>query len=373
MTVSRMAVSVGARETAQVAPVTRYDALLLLSFGGPDGPEDVLPFLENVVRGRGVPRERLLAVAEHYQHFGGVSPINTANRELLDRIRTDFAESGFDLSVYWGNRNWHPLVEDTVRQMAADGVTSALVLATSAYASYSGCRQYQEDLERARSTAGPGAPELAKLRHFFDHPGFIDPQVDGVRAALAAIPDGRRATARLVFTAHSIPLVMAARSGPDALGGDLRPQDGLYVRELHEASRLVAERAAPGVEWSLVWQSRSGPPTVPWLEPDVNDHLRELAAQGVTDVIVVPIGFVSDHVEVLWDLDNEAAQTAADAGLGFTRTASPGHDPRFVAMVRELVTERLDAAAPKRALSRIGPMHDRCPAGCCPSGRPAGR
>jgi ferrochelatase len=336
-----------------------YDALLLLSFGGPEGPDDVLPFLENVVRGRGVPRERLLEVAEHYGHFGGVSPINAQNRALLAAVRAELAAHGPDLPVYWGNRNWHPYVEDAVAAMRADGVRRALVFVTSAYTSFSGCRQYQDDLARARAAVGEDAPELEKLRHYFNHPGFVAANADAVRAALATLPepDG----ARLVFTAHSIPESMEAASGP---GGHL------YSAQLREASRLVAEAVrGPGAPFDLVWQSRSGPPSVPWLEPDVNDHLAALADRGVAAVVVSPVGFVSDHVEVLWDLDEEAALTAGKLGLGFARAATVGTDPRFVAMVRELVAERLDPAAPRLALGPLGPSHDRCPVGCCPAPR----
>jgi ferrochelatase len=350
-----------------------YDGFLLLSFGGPEGPDDVMPFLENVVRGRGVPRDRLLEVAEHYQHFDGISPINGANRDLLDRIRAEFRDHGIGLPVYWGNRNWHPFVEDTVATMAADGVTNALVFATSAYSGYSACRQYWEDLDRARAAVGAGAPQLHKLRHFFDHPGFVEPLVDSVRGAVASLAAVGVADPRLVFTAHSVPLAMAARSGPEALERELAPDEGLYVRELAAAAQLVAERAAPMLGWDLVWQSRSGPPHVPWLEPDINDHLRALAADGVAAVVAVPIGFVSDHVEVIWDLDHEAAHTASQVGIKLCRTVTPGHDDRFSAMVRELVQERLDPPAPRRALSALGPMHDVCPLGCCPSGRPAAR
>ena len=335
-----------------------YDALLLLSFGGPEGQDDVLPFLENVVRGRGVPRERLLEVAEHYRHFGGVSPINDQNRALLAAIRSLFAERGPDLPVYWGNRNWHPLVEDTVATMRDDGVRRALVLATSAYTSYSGCRQYQDDLARAREAVGEGAPELEKLRHFFNHPGFVEPNADAVGAALSRLPDP--AGARLVFTAHSIPDSMEVSSGP---------RGHLYSTQLREASRLVAEAVrGEGAEFDLVWQSRSGPPSVPWLEPDVNDHLASLADKGVGGVVVSPVGFVSDHVEVLWDLDEEAAQTAERLGLAYARAATVGTDPRFVAMVRELVLERMEGA-PRRALGPMGPSHDVCPLGCCPAPR----
>jgi len=341
-----------------------YDALLLLSFGGPEGPDDVMPFLENVVRGRGVPRERLLEVAGHYRRFGGVSPINAQNRALLDAIRAELAAHGPDLPVYWGNRNWQPLVEDTVATMREDGVGRALVFVTSAYTSYSGCRQYQDDLSRAREAVGPGAPQLDKLRHYFNHPGFVEPNADAVRAALATLPDPD--AARLVFTAHSIPESMEVASGP---GGRL------YSTQLAEASRLVAEAVrGPGADFDVVWQSRSGPPSVPWLEPDVNDHLASLADRGVTAVVVSPVGFVSDHVEVLWDLDEEAAETAGKLGLAFARAATVGADPRFVTMVRQLVAERVDPAAPRLALGSMGPGHDRCPVGCCPaSRRPAAR
>jgi ferrochelatase len=344
----------GTPPSAAPAPGGRREALLLLSFGGPEGPDDVLPFLENVTRGRGIPRERLLAVAEHYRHFGGVSPINEQNKALVAALRAEL-----DLPVYWGNRNWHPLLEDTLGEMRADGVQRALAFVTSAYSSYSACRQYQDDIAAARAAAGPGAPEVDKLRHYFNHPGFLDPQVDAVRAALADLPKQRRPGARLVFTAHSIPVQMARSSGPDA--------DGLYVRQLREAAGLVADAAAPGVQWELVWQSRSGSPRVPWLEPDVVDWVTQLAGEGVTDVVAVPIGFVSDHVEVRWDLDTEAAARAKELGIGFARTPTPGADPRFVAMVRELALERIDPRCPRRAVGPMGAAHDVCPAGCCPA------
>jgi protoporphyrin/coproporphyrin ferrochelatase len=333
-----------------------YDALLLLSFGGPQGPDDVMPFLENVTRGRGVSPERLAAVAEHYQHFGGVSPINAQNRALIAAIRTELDAHGIDLPIYWGNRNWQPYVTDTVRSMAEDGIERALVFVTSAYASASSCRQYQDDLTAARSAVGETAPTLDKLRHFFDHPGFVEPQTDAARAAVDAIDPSRRATTRLAFTAHSIPVAMAAAAGPDG---------GLYVDQLREAARLIGASAAPDLLWDLAFQSRSGPPVVPWLEPDIGDHLRSIAAAGVTDVVVVPVGFVSDHLEVQWDLDVEAAAVAAELGMGFARTPTAGTDPRFAAMVRELVQERLDPDCPKRALSPLGPSYDICPAGCC--------
>ena len=337
-----------------------YDAVLLLSFGGPEGPDDVLPFLENVVRGRPVPRERLLAVAEHYHHFAGVSPINAQNRALLDAVRAELTGHGVDLPVYWGNRNWHPMVEDTVTRMRADGVRRALVFATSAYSSYSGCRQYQEDMARGREATGPGAPVLEKIRHYFNHPGFVEANADAVRAALATLPEQSRDDALFVYTAHSIPAAMEESAGPAGR---------LYSTQLREAGRLVTEAVRPGAPFELAWQSRSGPPQVPWLEPDINDRLGALAEQGVRAVVVSPVGFVSDHVEVLWDLDVEAAQTAEKLGIGFARAATVGTDPRFVAMVRELVAERLDPGCPRRALGALPPSHDLCPVGCCPAPR----
>ncbi|HEX5540451.1 MAG TPA: ferrochelatase [Micromonospora sp.] len=336
-----------------------YDAVVLVSFGGPERPEDVAPFLANVTRGRGVPPERLAEVAEHYQHFGGVSPINQQCRDLLAAIRADFAANGLDLPVYWGNRNWHPLLADTVARMRDDGVRRALAFVTSAYAGYSSCRQYLEDIATARAAAGPEAPVIEKLRQFWDHPGFVQPNVDAVRAALETLGTADRSSIRLVFVAHSIPTAMAATAGPDG---------GRYEAQLQETARLVAAAAAPDLKYDLVWQSRSGPPHVPWLEPDINDHLATLAADGVTAVVVSPIGFVSDHLEVVWDLDTEAAGTAKRLGLGYARAATAGTDPRFVAMIRELVLERLDpaGAVPRSRLGTL-PAWDHCPATCCPA------
>jgi ferrochelatase len=335
-----------------------YDAFLLMSFGGPEHPDDVMPFLRNVTRGRGVPDERLAAVAEHYHHFDGVSPINQQCRDLLAAVQADFAAHDLRLPAYWGNRNWQPMLEDTVARMRDDGVTSALAFATSPYGGYSSCRQYWEDIDRARAAVGPGAPEITKLRHFHDHPGFIGPHADAVRAALATLDPARRAGTHLVFTAHSIPTSMAATAGPEG---------GLYTAQLEESARLVHAAAAPDLAWDLVWQSRSGPPQVPWLEPDVNDHLAVLAEKGVTDVVVSPVGFVSDHLEVIWDLDNEAAATARDLGLGFARAGTPGTDPRFVAMIRSLVEERLTGT--DRAAMGTLPHWDVCPLNCCPAPR----
>lgn len=337
------------------------DALLWLSFGGPESPADVRPFLENVTRGRGVPPERLDEVEAHYQHFGGVSPINRLNREAIDAVREELERQGVDLPIYFGNRNWHPMVEDTVAQMKADGVRSALVFPTSAYGGYSACRQYDEDIARARA-AVPGAPDLTKLRHYFDHPLFIAAAADAVRAA--AIPGGR-----LVFTAHSVPDSADVAAGPPEEGGRR------YSRQVAEAARLVAAEVG-AAEYDVVWQSRSGPPHLPWLEPDIVDHLEALHGNGIRAVVVCPIGFVSDHLEVVWDLDTEAADKAKELGMAFARAATPGTDPRFAELVVELVREHL-ADAPARKLSdftlagatRNG---DPCVIGCCePRRRPA--
>ena len=338
-----------------------YQALLLLSFGGPEGADDVMPFLRNVTRGRGIPEARLEAVAEHYLHFGGVSPINGQNRALIEALRVEFAEHGIDLPIYWGNRNWRPYVADAVRSMRDDKVQRALVFATSATGSYSGCRQYRDDLAQARSVAGDGAPELVKLRHYFDHPGFIAANYQAAAAARASLPEKLQAEARFVFTAHSVPTTMDESSGPVA--------DGLYHRQHHETARLVSALVqGPDRPFDLVWQSRSGPPQVPWLEPDVNDHLRALAADGVRAVVVCPTGFVSDHLEVRWDLDEEAAETAASLGMAFARAATAGTHPGFVRCIRELVEERLHGTEPAH-LGTLGICGQECPSTCCPAPR----
>lgn len=327
-----------------------YDAFLLVSFGGPEGPHEVMPFLENVLRGRNVPRERMLEVAEHYQHFGGVSPINAQNRALLAAIDAELKASGLTLPVYWGNRNWHPLLPDTLSQMKRDGVKRAIALFTSAFSSYSGCRQYRENIAAAQQVVGEGAPQVDKLRVFYNHPGFIEPMVERTRAALDQLPAERRANATLLFTAHSIPLGMARTCA--------------YEKQLNEASRLVAERIGSN-PWRLVYQSRSGPPSQPWLEPDVCDAIEELAGQGVTDLVVVPIGFISDHMEVLFDLDSEARDKAAELGVNFVRAGAVGVHPRFVQMVRELIVERMSDEPERLALGQFGPSHDVCPVDCC--------
>ncbi|MEC4016634.1 ferrochelatase [Streptomyces sp. H27-D2] len=354
-----------------------YDALLLLSFGGPEGPDEVVPFLENVTRGRGIPRERLQEVGQHYFLFDGVSPINAQNRELLDALREDFAESGLELPVYWGNRNWAPYLTDVLREAAVDGRRRVLVLATSAYASYSGCRQYRENLAEALAVLegeGLRPPRVDKLRHYFNHPGFIGPMVDGVLASLAELPRDVRDGAHLAFTTHSIPTAAADASGPADGHGD----GGAYVAQHLDVARVIADavREQTGVEhpWRLVYQSRSGAPHIPWLEPDICEHLETLHAEGVPAAVMVPIGFVSDHMEVKFDLDTEAAAKAAELGMPVARSSTVGADPRFAAAVRDLVLERAAAErgrAPERcALGALGPSHDLCPVGCCPARAP---
>ncbi len=328
-----------------------YDALVLLSFGGPERVDDVLPFLENVLRGKRVPRERMLKVAEHYYLFDGVSPINEQNRALLAALIPELTAHGIDLPVYWGNRNWHPMLADTVRQMAEDGVHRALAFVTSAFASYSGCRQYLEDIERARAEVGPNAPEIDKLRLFHNHPGFIEPMAARVSEALESIEEPARAAARLVFSAHSLPHVMS-----DACG---------YVEQVRDACRLVAERVGR-FEWDLVYQSRSGPPSQPWLEPDVCDHLRNLReGAGCSHVVLVPIGFLSEHMEVIYDLDVEVAELCEQIGLNLVRASVVGCHPRFVAMIRELVQERLEETTQRLALGELGATPDVCSPDCC--------
>jgi len=329
-----------------------YDALLLVSFGGPEKRDDVLPFLENVLRGRNVPRERMLEVAEHYYHFDGASPINSQNRALIEALRGELATAGVNLPIYWGNRNWFPLLPDTVRQMRDDGVRRALAFFTSAFSSYSGCRQYRENVAAAREAVGPGAPEIDKLRSFFNHPGFIEPMAEHVGKALGEIERDHRGAARIVFTAHSIPSSMAAGCR--------------YEAQLQEASRLVGNLVGHP-QFDVVYQSRSGPPTQPWLGPDVGEHLRHLASQGIRDVVVVPIGFISDHMEVLFDLDYEAKHIAEEVGIAMRRVPTAGTHPRFVRMIRELIQERLTAAPERAALGTLGPSHDVCPVDCCPA------
>jgi ferrochelatase len=294
--------------------VSRYDALLVLSFGGPEKHEEVIPFLENVLRGRNVPRERMLEVAEHYYHFDGRSPINDQNRALIAALKETVK-----IPVYWGNRNWHPMLADTVRQMREDGIRHAIAFVTSAFGSYSGCRQYAEDVERARAAVGEGAPEIARIRPFSAHPAFIETMTDRVRAAIAEAPEGR-----LIFTAHSIPVSMA--------------QSSPYVDELNCACAAVASAVGRN-NWKLVFQSRSGPASQPWLEPDICDYLREIRS----DVVIAPIGFLSDHMEVIYDLDTEARAVCEELGVKMARAGTVGTHPAIIRMIAESIEQETGA------------------------------
>jgi ferrochelatase len=335
------------------------DALLIVSFGGPEGPDDVVPFLENVTRGRGIPRERLVEVGAHYAHFGGVSPINALNRALVDQVRAELARRGEQMPVLWGNRNWDPYLAGALREARDLGVTRVFAFLTSAYSSYSGCRQYRENLHDAvaevRTEDPAWRPEVHKLRTYFNHPGFVAPVIDATRASLAGLPDG----SRLVFTTHSIPTADAERCD--------------YVAQHRDVAATVAAALGRGDEWDLVYQSRSGAPHIPWLEPDISDHLIALAAAGVPGAVMVPIGFVSDHMEVIWDLDTVAAETAREVGLPVARAATPGTDPRFVAMVADLLAERRAAVdgrpTAEACVGALGPRAVPCAPGCCPNPR----
>lgn len=341
-----------------VASPDPYDALLVLSFGGPEGPDDVLPFLRRVTAGKDIPEERLAEVARHYDRFGGRSPINDQVRDLLRVVRDDLAAAGVELPVFWGNRNWHPFLVDTVREMTALGVRRAACFVTSAYSSYSGCRQYRENLAEAQA-AVPGAPDIDVLPAYWDRPGFVQPFVDAVQAALATLPPDQAAAARLVFVTHSLPTAMAATSGPE---GGAYPRQHRQV--LEDVTTAVAGRTGVRHQADLAYCSRSGPPQVPWLEPDVGEVLRAEAAADGRAVVLVPIGFVSDHLEVRYDLDTEAAEVAAELKLPFRRAATPGTDPRFAALPRELLLEQ--AARVRTGLPAPG-----CPPHCCP--RPSHR
>jgi ferrochelatase len=328
----------------------QYDAILIMSFGGPEGMDDVVPFLEHVTRGRNVPRERLLDVAHHYERFGGVSPINQQNRALIAALETELRAGGIEIPVYFGNRNWHPFVTDTVRQMRDDGVRRGLAFFTSGFSCYSGCRQYREDVLRAQEILGPDAPVFDKIRMFYNHPGFIEANAQHLRTALDQIPSERRDGAHVAFTAHSLPLAMARGSE--------------YETQLRDASKLVSDGVGVG-RYELVYQSRSGPSSVPWLEPDILDHMESLASSGVTDLVILPIGFVSDHMEVLFDLDTEAMEKGTELGMTVVRAASVGTAPSFLTMIRELIVERMTENPERRALGMRGPSHDVCPVGCC--------
>ena len=346
-----------------------YDAILLSGFGGPEGQDDVLPFLRNVTRGRGIPDERLEEVAHHYRHFGGVSPINDHNRGLLAALRSALAEVGLDLPVYWGNRNWAPYLDEALEQAAADGVRTMLAIPTSAYSSYSSCRQYREDWADALEATGlAGKLSIDKVRQFFSHPGFLQPFVEGVRAGVAeAIAAGNDADAvEIMFATHSIPTADAELSGA---GLFTETEGGGYAAQHLAAATEIIAQAAPGTSWQLVYQSRSGPPSQPWLEPDINDAINEL--EGRTAVVIVPLGFVSDHMEVMWDLDEEATETATERGLWVTRVPTPGVHPAFVGALVDLVQERIEGRPVEQRASAtsIGAWFDVCRPGCCENPR----
>lgn len=335
-------------------PTTKYDALIVISFGGPEGMDDVIPFLENVLRGKNVPRERLAAVAKHYELFDGISPINSQNRQLIASLDQEFAANGPHLPIYFGNRNWHPLLPETLSQMRNDGVMKALAFVTSAYSSYSGCRQYLENIADARARV-TGAPEVEKIRAFYNHPEFIRANVEHIVTALAEFPEQQRGSVHIVFTAHSIPHSMATNCD--------------YVEQLQETARLVFAELTDGKVapsgYSLAYQSRSGTPSQPWLEPDICDHLQTLKTTGVVHVLVAPVGFVSDHVEVLYDLDYEAREVAKQLGMNMRRAKTASSHPAFVRMIRELVLERMDPAVERRFIGNQGVRPDNCAPECC--------
>jgi ferrochelatase len=335
-----------------------YDAVLIVSFGGPEKWEDVMPFLANVTRGRNIPQERLGGVAEHYYHFGGKSPINDQCRELVAALRQELDAHDVRLPLYWGNRNWHPFLSNTLRRMRDDGIRRALAFVTSAYSSYSSCRQYRENIAAAQAEVGKEAPRVDKLRVFYNHPGFIEACADRVYEARAQFSPSERSDLRLVATAHSIPSSMA--------------QTSAYETQLRETARLVA--GSVGFKnWDLVYQSRSGPPTQPWLGPDILDHLRTLHGNGVNNVLLAPIGFTSDHMEVLYDLDIEARQFATALGMKMARAATAGTHPAFVRAIRELIEERVSLSGPKASIGHFAPNHDYCPEDCCPAPQRAGK
>lgn len=326
-----------------------YDALLLISFGGPEGPYDVMPFLRNVTRGRNISDDRLNEVAHHYELFGGVSPINQQNRDLLKALKAELSSSGKELPVYWGNRNWHPLLVDTLKQMERDGIKNVIAIATSAYPSYSGCRQYLEDIDSAREAVGDGAPVVHKLKVFFQSPGFIEANADRLRSAIAELGSSAK-NVPVAFTAHSVPQAMASSCN--------------YATALAETAAKVAS-ANDVTEWKVVYQSRSGPPSQPWLEPDICDYLRSLHGQGIRELIIAPIGFVSDHMEVIYDLDVDAKEICNELGIRMVRAKTVGTHPSFVGALKDLIVEKLESSGSATE------NPDFCVATCCPSGRPA--
>ena len=335
----------------------KYQAVLLVSFGGPEGMDDVMPFLKNVLQGRNVPEARMIEVSHHYQQFDGISPINEQNRQLIAALEKDFGQLGIDLPIYFGNRNWHPMLEDTLQQMKEDGVENAVAFFTSAYSCYSGCRQYRENIFNAQQSVGEGAPSVEKVRMCYNHPKFVEAIADRVKDAIDQLTEANRDGAKLLFTAHSIPEAMATNCN--------------YEKQLRETSRLVAESL--GYEsWELVFQSRSGPPTQPWLEPDVCDRIESMATEDIESLVIVPVGFLSDHMEVMFDLDVEAKEVCQQHGIEMARAATVGAHPTFVRMISEMIQERA-LSDDRPAIGQYPAGHDVCPKDCCLSGRPGAK
>jgi len=364
----RGAASQQAAEGAEhVTEAVAYDAILLASFGGPEGQDDVIPFLRNVTRGRGIPEERLEEVAHHYRAFGGISPINDQNRELKAALEAELERRGIDLPVIWGNRNWTPYLRDALTEANERGFSKLIAIGTSAYSSYSSCRQYREDYAMALDETGlDGQIQIDKVRQFFDHPGFVQPFIDGVRQGLADVAAKGIApeNTHVLFSTHSIPSTDAAKSGPESRGFG---PDGAYAAQHLAVAEVVMHEAANGEDWSLVYQSRSGPPSMPWLEPDINDSIEELATTGVKAVVIVPLGFVSDHMEVKWDLDTEAMETSAEHDIFAVRVPTPGIHAAYVTGLIDLVLERVNGTPTEErpALTELGPWYDVCRPGCC--------
>jgi len=327
------------------------DSILIVSFGGPEGIEDVLPFLENVLRGKNVPKDRMLEVFEHYKQFNGISPINEQCRQLIAAIEKECNRRNLNLPIYWGNRNWHPMLADTIGKMATEGRKRAIAFFTSMFSCYSGCRQYRENIAAAQAEVGSGSPWIEKIRKGFNHPGFISAQKNCLEQALVQLPEDVRANTLVLFSAHSIPKAMADHSR--------------YEEQLREAAKLIC-KAANHDSWELVYQSRSGPPQQPWLEPDICDRIEQLHTEkGIKRIVVQPLGFISDHMEVLFDLDHEAADLCAEKGIQFIRAATVGVHPHFISMIVDLIEERLSLDTERPFLGGYGPSHDLCPANCC--------
>ncbi len=327
-----------------------YDAILFMSFGGPEKNEDVIPFLENVTEGRGIPKERLAEVGEHYYHFGGKSPINDQNLALITEIEKELEKQNINLPVYFGNRNWDPYITDTMQKMKDDGVKRAVAFVTSGYSCYSGCRQYREDIVKAQEKVGPGAPEVDKIRVFYNHPGFIDSTILGIKESLTKWEVENRGKVKIAFTAHSIPNSQAENSD--------------YEVQLNETCKIISNELNHS-NYDMVYQSRSGSPKIPWLEPDIIDYMEQISEEGTKDLLIVPIGFISDHMEVLYDLDTEAVEKAEELGMKMERVPTVGISKPFVEMIIELIRERMTENPERKTMGERGPNHDICPVDCC--------